>query len=463
MGRLVEINKHERIEERVAQERLANILPEPWIVTTNIGAFNFRKRSHRRELDCMLISPLGAFVIDFKSHPGQITPLANEEWRGLTYKNKKEVNPFEQGEKGAISVRNRLAEDHPEHPWFLEWLIVLTNPNAVLDWAGSNCKDFQRPRVCLIDDVEKHIGILAQGLGFKPDARQAQLILETFAAKDLPSHADYIEKHWPARAAEQNRSHARRQESVRPQPPPSQGSSSDESSWFGEPEETVLPEPEELIPPRPDARGGAPHIPGQTRETQKPSRPPPQDQAAPGVGWKSVLNPITGYALGLAASAFVAIYGANAVYQLTTCDGACESRRAARAQQERTARAISEQARAQAQQPAQDQLRLYYMRQRNISPNCPGQEIVSEETGRWRDFNPHHCAVMWTVMEGRMALKGVYPQMHWEIWPGGGDPDIQLPVEVRSTRETAKWRYILCESDTDRFKKAAKEGRFECS
>jgi hypothetical protein len=156
---------------------------------------------------------------------------------------------------------------------------------------------------------------------------------------------------------------------------------------------------------------------------------------------------------GIAALACVFLY---AVFKLTYCDGACENRKTVRAQHEWAAQ-------ARAQQETLKQNRLDYMKERNMSPNCPVQVIESVETEEWRNFNPNHCAVMWHVIQGRLVLEGLYPWLHWEIWPGGSDPDIQPPWDVRAKSGVSKWRYVLCEYYTDKFQQAAREGRFECS
>ena len=145
-----------------------------------------------------------------------------------------------------------------------------------------------------------------------------------------------------------------------------------------------------------------------------------------------------------------------ALFKLTYCDSACESRHA-----EQTQRV--EVAKAQVQRQTQEQNRLADMAKRNTSPNCPGRVIITQEDEQWRHFNPNHCAVMWRVLEGRLVLEGLYPWLHWEIWPGGNDPDIQPPWDVRSKSGVSKWQYILCENYTDQFHQAALAGRFECS
>lgn len=156
---------------------------------------------------------------------------------------------------------------------------------------------------------------------------------------------------------------------------------------------------------------------------------------------------------GIVACACVLLF---ALFKLTYCDDACQNRNAVRELQEQASR-------ERVKEQAQAQVRAAEMAKQNVSRNCPGKLIVTEETEQWRNFNPNHCAVMWKVLEGRLVLEGLYPWLHWEIWPSGADKDIQPPWDVRSKSGTSKWQYIFCEYYTDQFHQAARQGRFECS
>jgi hypothetical protein len=424
MGRLVEISGPRNKSERPAQERLAEILPSNWIVTTNIKERQFQY--NKREIDCLIICPLGIFNIDLKNHDGPITPLVNDEWRGVKYDGGKKDNPFDQGENAVYTVKQHLQMRHPGDRWWIEWLVVLTSADATLDWSGSDCEEFQRARVCILDDVQKHIELLSKTLCFKPDARQAQSVLEAFKARDLPSHIAFIADNWPAPASTQNRAQPRSDKRASARPHTVSGGSADR----GRDDPSIGSEFERMFSSRPAAQ-----IQPESREI-----------------WNNIWNPRIGYSIGLVICVCVALY---AVFRLTYCDGACENRKTSRAQREWAAHARS-------QQEEQKQKRLAYMKARNTSPNCPGQVIETEETEKWRNFNPNHCAVMWRVIRGRLVFEGLYPWLHWEVWPGGNDPDIQPPWEVRSKFGVSKWRYILCEYNTEQFQKAAREGRFEC-
>ena len=155
MARLVRINDERNRAEREAQERLAHVLPAEWIVTTNIKEFNFQR--NRRELDSLLICPLGVFVLDFKNHGGHVTPQTNQPWGGV----QEQKNPFSQGQDSIYAPKDKLESAHPGEKWWVEWLVVMTNPRVVLDWTDSDCDDALRSRVCLVDEVQDHVERIA--------------------------------------------------------------------------------------------------------------------------------------------------------------------------------------------------------------------------------------------------------------------------------------------------------------
>jgi hypothetical protein len=153
------------------------------------------------------------------------------------------------------------------------------------------------------------------------------------------------------------------------------------------------------------------------------------------------LNPITGYALGLAASAFVAIYSANALYQLANCAGACAGSKS------------QPPARAAAPPPPLPQ-------GSNTSAECTGlAEVRWEASGRWRKLpnsgfrgegwigHTNPCAVYFQVLEGAMSIGTDLGDNVRETHEGRGMRTtwpVHVDVVRSAFREPSRWKVIFC-------------------
>ncbi|MGY3695047.1 hypothetical protein ACVIGA_005127 [Bradyrhizobium sp. USDA 3240] len=110
MAHLVEINAARSESERAAQIFLAQHLPESWIITTNIKERNFSGR-RKPEIDSVVVSPLGIFILDFKNFRGSVTPMTNHVWTGL------EENLFDQADDNVFPVKDLIERRTGETVW----------------------------------------------------------------------------------------------------------------------------------------------------------------------------------------------------------------------------------------------------------------------------------------------------------------------------------------------------------
>jgi hypothetical protein len=232
MAHLIKVNTPRSESENQALTRLASKLPASWIITTNIYEYRFSGPT-KREIDSLLICPLGIFVLDFKNYAGAITPMLNRDWGGV---NNIDKNPLEQGQNSIFPLKDlfRNYDDDLPHAVWLEWLIVLTHSDARLAWNTSDLSTDLRSRICLIEDVETNIHQLARG-SFALGALTARKVLEALGQKSV---AEDIFADWshnerqsdsalsllPSQASVGNQSHLK-EESLRSQP---------ESEWARE-------------------------------------------------------------------------------------------------------------------------------------------------------------------------------------------------------------------------------------
>lgn len=449
MARLVEINGPRQRDEREAQERLSEILPASWLVTTNIKERNFRRNA--REIDSLVICPFGVFKIDFKYYAarhigGRITPQMNSSWGGL----KKGDNPFEQAEDAVFPVKNKLEDDTGEE-WFINWLIVLTHPDAILDWTDSDCRPDIRPRVCAVDDVQQSIESVGRSCSL--DGRRASLILQAFKPDKLAAHLSFVNEKWTAPTQE---------------PRKASTSSGPEFDWSAvlqhiprtrsTPYSSQNPDIKPMSCPGCGGRGKVRYQQGfysmertceacQGRGTLKDPpvadriRVSPRPSMSPTVGHTTVL-----YTIGIIASIAVAFFG---LFKLTYCDDQCQYRR-------RVAQQEEEQREFQRKNPPPPPLPAHS----NISSDCTGIIIDRwETTGAWRKlpgggyreggWNMHKnpCAIHYAIVDGLLAFGndsgvGIYS------WQEGNAPRAQWPVTidlVQSARlQPSRWRVIFC-------------------
>jgi hypothetical protein len=435
MGHLVLISEGKPWETK-AQKRLAELLPSNWIVTTNITEAVF---DADHEVDCLVVCPIGIFVIDLKSHGGTITPRLTEPWPGLKYDKPKEKYPFAQIRKEVFAVKNLLEGEAPDDDWWPKGVIVFSNPDAVLDWVGSDCKSRARTEVCRIEDVEKHIGMIAQETRSRPDARQAKIILKAVSAQNLPSHLKFIDENWPDRPAEPNRSRDRRQEKVRTEPPAGSRGATDP----GKDDRSIESELGRMFSSWPAAPGSAPEITAEARSI--PQYAPAissQRETKEREGLSGAWYPVAGYSIGLVISVCVALY---AVFKLTSCDKACQHVKSARAERQHLA------ALPQPPPPLPPHS--------NVNQTCDGSihERI-ERPGRSRKFpsnaprsdsmgdqytNP--CAVYFEILEGVMAFGTDYGfgVNGWEERTGRTQWPVHIDL-VAASNGPARWRYIVC-------------------
>ena len=160
MAQLVEINRGSPAE-RQAQVALINALPASWIVTTNVDERNFSGIGLRSktELDCVLITPLGVFILDFKDHNGIITPFQNALWKIDDLK--EEENPLDQMRSHIFALK-RLFQRKLELEIWIEGLVVFTRNGVELNWDASDIDDPElKLHVVRVTEVASSVRALA--------------------------------------------------------------------------------------------------------------------------------------------------------------------------------------------------------------------------------------------------------------------------------------------------------------
>jgi uncharacterized membrane protein len=195
MGRLLTIDPGGTAEE-AAQRRIAESLPDGWILTTNVHERRFEVVRIRTEIDCILISPLGVFTIDLKNVSGPITPMIEGPWRGLNDR----TNPYIQGRKQWTALA-RLIQKKTDVKIFVDYIIAFTHRSAHIVWSGSDVEEGtdSRHRVVLSAGVESAVRKLSRQSIDVGDARKVIRALTSHVPDDLFDE-------WPARRPEYGRS-----------------------------------------------------------------------------------------------------------------------------------------------------------------------------------------------------------------------------------------------------------------
>jgi hypothetical protein len=184
MARRIEVSKPRSASEDEAQRLLARILPASWAVTTNIKEHMF-SGPRRPEIDSLLVTPLGIFVLDFKNFRGAIAPMLNRYWGGLEEGSK---NPLEQIYDNLYAVKDLVKryDNELENVW-IEPLIVLTHEDAELDWGASDLNETVKMRVSLLGEVESKVRqIAANTRRTSLDASLALKVLEALRPISIP-------------------------------------------------------------------------------------------------------------------------------------------------------------------------------------------------------------------------------------------------------------------------------------
>jgi ribosomal protein S1 len=192
MARLVQVNKTVHRSESEAHRQLGNILPASWIVTTNIARHNFEElRGKKGEVDSIVISPFGLFVLEFKNYSGVVTPYKNKPWvsaRG-NFAEEKE-NPLDQAEPNMFLVKDLLKlklHDSQFDKLRFQWLIVLTHKDVKLDWSSSDFPVKLRSRVALVHEVKAKIHHIASTAKNSLNLDLVGRVLEVLAPAEPPS------------------------------------------------------------------------------------------------------------------------------------------------------------------------------------------------------------------------------------------------------------------------------------
>jgi len=184
MARRIEVNKPRGASEDEAQRLLARILPPSWIVTTNIKEHMFPGR-RKPELDCILLAPLGLFVLDFKNFRGVITPMLNQAWGGVE---ESSANPLEQIKDNLFPLKDLFEQqDERLRDLWIESLIGLTNESVELDWRSSDLHADARMHVALLGEVEAKARQIAATKRMALDSDLASKILAALKPTSLPN------------------------------------------------------------------------------------------------------------------------------------------------------------------------------------------------------------------------------------------------------------------------------------
>lgn len=176
MAQLVSINEGDPSEVK-AQRYLRDHLPDSWIVTTNVDERNFEGLGLKikTELDCVLITPVGVFVLDFKNYRGSVIPSQSGRWK---VNDRYVDNPFSQRRKHEFALKEllkRSAKVQQQAIW-IEGLIVFTARGVKLDWSASDIDhDDLRSRAISISQVESSVRKIASGRNFSVEVARTAL------------------------------------------------------------------------------------------------------------------------------------------------------------------------------------------------------------------------------------------------------------------------------------------------
>jgi hypothetical protein len=119
-----------------------------------------------REIDSVLLTPLGLFVLDFKNFSGAVTPMSSQAWGGLKPDAK---NPLEQIFDSIYPVKDLLKRsDKLFDNIKIEGLIVLTGNKVELDWRSSDVRPDKRMHISLLGEVEASVRQIAGATRITP-------------------------------------------------------------------------------------------------------------------------------------------------------------------------------------------------------------------------------------------------------------------------------------------------------
>jgi hypothetical protein len=170
-----------RSAEQRAHEALGDLLPISWILTTNVPRYTFAGFLNARELDSVLITPLGIFVLDFKEFRLPILPRTHDRW--VRSDGKQIKNPFRQIDLACMLLKEYFERSTKLSLW-IEGLIVVTNDNGFIDWKNSDVPDGLIKSVVRLHEVEQYVRKKFSERKRKLDARQAQRALDSLKPFD---------------------------------------------------------------------------------------------------------------------------------------------------------------------------------------------------------------------------------------------------------------------------------------
>lgn len=183
MAQRVEVNKPRGASEDEAQRLLARVLPRSWIITTNIKEHMFAG-PRKPEIDSLLLTPAGLFILDFKNFRGVVTPMLNASWNGPKGT---ETNPLEQASDNIYPVKDLLGryDEQLKNIW-IESLIVLTNADVEVNWRASDVTADARMHISLLGEVESKVRQIAASKRMSLDSNLASKILAALKPIAIP-------------------------------------------------------------------------------------------------------------------------------------------------------------------------------------------------------------------------------------------------------------------------------------
>lgn len=143
--------------EQVAIDHLLAHLPDDYRLAGPARDVN------GRELDGIVLAPTGILVLEYKHWEGRQTPRMYGAW-GNSRSTTSSDNPFDQADTGAKRFGTLIKTwfDSGKSPCFVDYLIILTDPESSLDLSDVDQKQAQR--VCLLADAP---ALIEQRLGTK--------------------------------------------------------------------------------------------------------------------------------------------------------------------------------------------------------------------------------------------------------------------------------------------------------
>lgn len=148
---------HPSPSEESALNTLSALLPDDWIITTNVTHLS-------REIDSVLVCDRALVVIELKNLYGAIIPYEYDEWQNASGAPLEKGNPLQQARSAKNAVMSFLRRqlrlpDSAKLPIWVDFMVVITG-RATLDLSRLGADS--AARVCLVSALGSAVTALAR-------------------------------------------------------------------------------------------------------------------------------------------------------------------------------------------------------------------------------------------------------------------------------------------------------------